>query len=214
MAERLVQIDPIQFAQLEKTLKAYPRGIAKVTTRALNKVATSSRQEISVEVRKHLNIKAGELKKRNITLRKASYRRQSATIGIRGSRIPLEKLSARQTKKGVTYKIGKVGPRKLAQRAFIATMKSGHRGVFKRVAIMNQDTPNKDQVWFMPPWSPSFDESQSKRLPITELKGPSVPQVFQDIAEFSKSVHERKISTNLERELARQVQALLQGKAS
>jgi hypothetical protein len=214
MAERLIQVNQSQLANLEKTLKAYPRGIAKVMSRAVNKVATSSRQDIAVEVRKRLSIKAGELKRRNLTLKKASYGRQSAVIGIKSARISLAKLSARQTKKGVTYKIGKTGPRKRADRAFITTMKSGHKGVFKRISAMKGEVNKERSRWFMEPWSPTFDQSKSNRLPITELKGPSVPQVFQDIASFAKAVHERKIATNLTREIAKQVELLLEGKTA
>ncbi len=214
MAQRFIQINEAQFAELEKTLKAYPRGVAKVTSRAVNKVATSSRQEIATEVRKHLSIKAGDLKKRNITLRKASFSKLSATIGIKGGRISLAKLSAKQTRRGVTYKIGKVGSRKLAERAFIATMKSGHKGVYKRVSAMQEQQNNERSKWFMPPWAPAYSAGQSKRLPITELKGPSVPQVFQDIAQFAQAVHERKIAMNLESELARQVELLLEGRTA
>ena len=126
MADQFVQIDKKQYKRLQSTLKAYPKGVARVMYRATNKIATKSRQEMSVEIRKRLNVKAGELKRRNLTLSRAKLRSPSALIQVKGGRIPLSKLGARQTMRGVSYKIGKTGPRKLATRAFIATMSTGH----------------------------------------------------------------------------------------
>lgn len=215
MAERLVQINPDQIAEVHRLLRSYPRGISKVMSRAVNKVSTASRQEISIEVRKRLSIKAGELKRRNLTLKRASDQNPTATIGIKGARIPLAKLSARQTKAGVTYRIGKTGPRKLSEHAFISNMPNGHRGVFKRKSVIDNSTPNKERSkWFIPGRSAGFDATKSNRLPIVELKGPSVPQVFQDIAQFAKAVHERKIATNLEKELVIQTNLILEGKTA
>lgn len=45
---------------------------------------------------------------------------------------PVIELGARQTKKGVTFGINKGAKRSLIRGAFIATMRSGHRGVFVR----------------------------------------------------------------------------------
>jgi hypothetical protein len=48
-----------------------------------------------------------------------------------GKEIPLAKYPARQTKRGVSVLVNK-GKRKLVRGAFLATMKSGHTGVFRR----------------------------------------------------------------------------------
>lgn len=79
-----------------------------------------------------------------------------AKIEISGKRIPLIKFKAKGPEpsrgrgRGVTAKLP--GGRGRYPSAFIATMKSGHRGVFAR--------------------------SKKVRLPVTELRGPSLPHVF------------------------------------
>ena len=73
-----------------------------------------------------------------------------AVVFARGKRIPIMAMKAKQTRKGVTYR--SQGKRKLIPSAFIATMPSGHRSVYKRKG--------------------------KPRLPIAKLYGPSIPKVF------------------------------------
>ena len=72
-------------------------------------------------------------------------------IGLQ--RLPIIKIDprAKQTAQGVSYR-GEGGQRKFIPHAFVATLKSGHRGVFKRVG--------------------------KSRLPICELQGVSVQKIF------------------------------------
>jgi hypothetical protein len=52
-------------------------------------------------------------------------------MDVAGGVVPVAAYPHRQTKKGVSVQINK-GTRRLIQSAFVATMKSGHRGVFMR----------------------------------------------------------------------------------
>lgn len=65
-------------------------------------------------------------------------------INVSGKPVPLVAYPHRQGKKGVTVEVNK-GKRTLVRSSFVATMKSGHKGVFKR--------------------------KSEKRLPILELRG-------------------------------------------
>jgi len=181
--------DEGQLEDLKKTLSLYPRKYQKVVSRAINKIAVKARQQISTRVRQDLAVKATDLKRRNIRLRKASYSRLSAFILISGARIPLTHFTPRQTQVGVSYKISPDEGRKTAGHAFLATMPGGHVGVFKRKG--------------------------TKRLPLSkELRGPSVPQVFEDIPVFAKSIYEKVLSAKLKVELENQLDLLISGVTS
>lgn len=53
------------------------------------------------------------------------------SLNVSGERVPLIAYPHRQTKKGVSVEVNR-GKRTLIKGAFIATMKSGHEGVFQR----------------------------------------------------------------------------------
>jgi len=90
-------------------------------------------------------------------MREASASRPEASLGASIKRIPLMKFNAkgpvpsRGRGRGVTYRLR--GGRGRVENAFIATMKSGHVGVFRRAG--------------------------KARLGIVELFGPSLGQVFK-----------------------------------
>jgi hypothetical protein len=126
--------------------REYPRAASA----GLNRTADAARSLAVKEIAR--NIGAKQKTVRDATkVSKANPNKLEARVTAFGKRIPIYDLGARQTAKGVTYKAGEKG-RKLIPSAFIAEMKSGHVGVFKRIG--------------------------KERLPIVELKGPSVPVVF------------------------------------
>jgi len=176
--------------KVRELLQAYPKGIVKIETRAVNKIAISARTEVVREVRKELNVKAKELKDKNIALKKARFKNPQAIIKVSGRRIPLAKFGARQIKSGLTYKIDPQGGRKKVIGAFMATMPSGHEGAYVR---KKEDGTNRVD-----------------RLPIDELQGPSVPKVYLGIGRFAASVHQARLSAQLQKELLTQVLVLLQ----
>lgn len=101
---------------------------------ALNRVADMARTAASREIREVYRIKARDVSSA-IKVYRASGRSTSleARVVAKGRHsLPLVDFAARQTKKGVTVSIKKRGGRKLFPGAFIATMKSGHTGVFTR----------------------------------------------------------------------------------
>jgi hypothetical protein len=124
-------VDAGQRAEVEELLAGVADGAERVLTRAVNKVGTAARTRIARQVAQQVNVKISELRERNITLQKANYRLLEARIHISGRRIPLMKFAARQTRKGVSYAIRR-GGRLMMLGAFLATMTSGHRGVFAR----------------------------------------------------------------------------------
>lgn len=176
-----IKIDLEGLADLRKEFRDKPHILRGAIRRAVNRTGVTARQRIATAVRRDLGnkIKLGELKQRNITLRRAVGNQLGATITTKGGRIPLRRFAARATKKGVTYDLGQ--GRRTAVGAFMATTTrtwrgdthSGHDGVYARVG--------------------------KARLPIRELVGPSAPHVMQTVFEI------QRLQKSLQGELNKQV---------
>ena len=103
--------------------------VAESHVAALNRVAATVRAEVVRRVRRQYpGFKAASIRAA-MKITRATHTRQTAVIRVRGARTPIINFSARQTRQGVRVKIRQS---KLIRGAFIATMPSGHRGVFWR----------------------------------------------------------------------------------
>lgn len=141
-----------EFSKL--TSSQFNLGVA----RAINYVAAKAKTKASKDIRSVYKIRAKDLSK-SISVKKATKTTLTGFIVATGSPLPLVAFSARQTKTGVSINI--MGTRKVVKRAFITTLKSGHKGVFARGEYGN----------------PKFIFAKP-RLPITELTTVSVPKSF------------------------------------
>ncbi len=146
-----IKLDKKKLREIEIMLRGVKNGMPRVVSGAINKTAAPAKTQISREIRQEIAVKAKDVKK-SIILKKASYTKWAALISISRRRLPVIVFGAKQNKKGVSYRIQKTGGRKRIGSAFIATMKSGHTGVFKRKG--------------------------AARLPIVQLRGPSLGEVF------------------------------------
>lgn len=106
--------------------------VNQATVRALNSTATTVRAEAARKVGKSYNIRIGAAKSQML-IRRATRGNVKAVITVSGRPIPLVEFDARQTRRGVSVKVK--GSRKVIGPAFIATMKTGHRGVFIRELV-------------------------------------------------------------------------------
>ncbi len=104
------------------------KDVKKATLRALNKTARWLRTQVARDTAKSLNIKVGAVKKDLLLLRPSRQHMQAGVaLGKHAGVIQAVKLGApKQTQQGV--RTGK----RFWSNAFIATMPSGHRGVFRR----------------------------------------------------------------------------------
>jgi hypothetical protein len=121
----------------------------KASVRALNSAAAKVKTEVGREIRKVYNIKLGTIS--NATTITKAYANQvtpRATVKISGATISLIEFAARAVnpwnvpgrKKrkpggGVSVQVKVAGGRRVMKHAFIATTKSGYRGVFIRESI-------------------------------------------------------------------------------
>ncbi len=162
------------------------RGVSALR-RALKRTATSVRAVMASEVAKDVGIRVGTVRD-EIKLRIDTDER-TATISVSGARIPLIEFNARGQEpsrgrgRGVSAVIK--GARTRYPNAFIATTRSGHRGVFTRVGTSSRKSAG---AW-------------SKNLPIAQLFGPSLPHVFAKFIPLGIQRAEEQLSKNLEHEL-------------
>jgi len=135
--------------------------------RALNRAIGSAGVVMVRVIANDVGVKQGVVKER-IRTELATPAKLRARIYANAKRIPLIDLGAKGPEpsrgrgRGVTVK--SASGRKAIPNAFIATMRSGHRGVFQRVAGSSGRR------------GPAPHRSQ---LPIRELFGPSIWQVFR-----------------------------------
>lgn len=192
-----VKVNKRQLRELQQMLANIPRGLPKVVSRSINKVLKKTEVQIVRKITEDLNITKRELRKINIELFKATYRKWSALLTITGRRIPLihfvtrKQIAAGGLKRGISYKISKRGGRKKIREAFMARLRTG-QDVFVRARRGAKRVP---------------------REPIIGLKGPSVPEIFDNIREFVKTTFEPKLAGQLEQELVRQVGVLIEQEA-
>ena len=142
------------FKEVEKMLWYVEKKVIKqATTTTLNRVAASV-QSLAVKLlAADIGIKAKDVR-RYLRVRKASWDNLYSSIEASGKRIPIGKMGPKQRPKGVSYgsnaktsvKVGYIPG------SFVATMSSGHVGVYKRKG--------------------------KERTPLVERYGPSIPHVF------------------------------------
>lgn len=142
---------------------------ARVTVQALNRAATSVRAEASREIRNVYTLRASAIG-RAITLQRANSSTLTAVLTAKGRRLSLTNFTGvRQTRRGVSVQI-KRGQRRVISHAFLATMASGHRGVFMRA------------YKGVGGGEPRYREKRVRRrgndLPISEITTLSLPKAF------------------------------------
>lgn len=149
--------------QWERSLSALASRGPIAIARGINKSATSGRAIMAREVARDMGVKVGDARGA-MTIQRASGQNLTARIIARGKRLPLIDFKARGPSpsrgrgRGVAYTMR--GQRVRIADAFLATMPTGHKGVFTRRT--KAGTP-------------------SRRLPIRELFGPSIAQSFGNL---------------------------------
>jgi len=164
------------FKAMKNDVHSHSAKLKRAGSRALNKTATTGRKISVKEVRNEINIKAGAARKQ-IGIRRARPLNLKSVLLVKYKPIPLAAYAGvRQTKKGVSVQMMKSKPRKLFKGAFIATMPSGHKGVFLRKG--------------------------KGRLPIQELYGPNVQSVFVEKTMLIEDQSLPVLEKNLKHEIA------------
>ncbi len=176
--------------RVEEELEEYPRRAQRIIARALNRGIESARTFMSREIAGDTGLRVKDARDA-FSLVHANEARLEATLGASLKRIPLIRFNARGPEpsrgqgRGVSYRLS--GGRGRHPNAFIATLKSGHRGVFVRVGAGERKSPG---AW-------------SKNLPIRELFGPSLGKVFAKYRPAGLARAAEVFETNLKHDLDR-----------
>jgi hypothetical protein len=147
----------------------------KIVALALVDTAKSAKAKAASVIAKHTGLRVGVVKTRifNDHVAVGDYE-----VAVRSSRkpIPLIEFPTTQTATGVSTRAW--GKQQIIQHAFIATMKSGHRGAFRR-------------------------ETKS-RLPIKELWGPTIFGTFatKEVQSVISDTMKARLQTSLARRMA------------
>lgn len=168
----------LRSADAQRALRQLRARAPQAIARALNRAIVSARVVMTQAVAKDMGLKQADVKTA-LSVHEAKPGVERAVLVAKGLRLPLMKFGAkgpvpsRGRGRGVTYRIGNRG-RGRAPNAFVATMRSGHTGVFMRKA--------------------------TARLPIRELRGPSVVHVFRQHLDVGKARGGEALVKNLQSE--------------
>lgn len=184
------QIDiAIDSQQTSIVLQEYPNVAGRIQVRSMNRAIVATRTLMAKEMARDTGLKSADIKDA-LRTRQASLSNPTAQLATSSlKRIPLIKFNPRGSEpsrgkgRGVSYRLG--GETRRLPSAFIATMPSGHRGVFGRRG--------------------------KSRLPIDERYGPSLGRVFAKFRPAGLARAQEILDKNLAHELERATEMIRAG---
>lgn len=202
----VIKINEAQLAEVRVLLGEIPNMVERVQMRALNKTVAGVRTDISTALRAVVNARKSKVDEQ-IKVVKATMATNYAVVSVKGGTLPLSEYSPTQKPAGVSAKVYKQKPRVLYQGAFIAVMKSGHKGVFKRTG------PGRTHVghYVRIQWPKIFPGKHPARFPIKEMYGPrlasilEIPGVMNPVLENSSVRLANNVKHEMEYELGKLV---------
>lgn len=144
----VIEIEPVQavYDSLQKRLDSMGKSdsMKSVMRSAINEVTTSTKEKVHSETRGMYTIKASSFRKSDIKQRNATDSLMQAILTVSGPTLGIRKgykTRKNSTKKGASAMVKTAGAMKELNfveggknyRAFLATMSSGHVGIFQRV---------------------------------------------------------------------------------
>lgn len=179
----------LQTREARDGLQALQQNAPRAIMRALNRTMQNVQTVAVRETARDMGLRQADVRP-SIAIDGARPDRLVARLIATGARIPLIKFGAtgpepsRGRGRGVAYRLP--GGRGRHPRAFIATMRSGHRGVFVRRG---------------PSRSRAGRPRSSPGLPIQELFGPSIPRSFAKQFPAMRARADEMLSKNLQHEI-------------
>lgn len=183
MANVEIKYNERQLRQVRRMLSAYPQAVGKVMSRGINNTVRTVRTRVVRALAQKTRLPQKTIRQSTWIRWKATYRRWHSVLAVSGRGIPLIRLKARQTRRGVSYVDPEIGLRRLLPSAFIQTMPSGLRGVFLRV-----DKP---------------------RLPIEKQYAAALSQIYEKAADLSARI-QSETGKDLHKNIMTQVRMVLE----
>lgn len=180
------------YLDVRKAIKELNRTHSELSTlernralaKALNRATTTGRAKSAQETRKIYQIRSGDVKK-TIGTAKATASKTESSLISKSRSLPIYGFGARKSKKGIGVTIK--GQRKFFPGAFIATMKTGHIGVFARAKYVNNKLVTRRK---------RINEYPKPDLPIVEVQTLSVPSALGNkvvLPNLTKLMQERML---------------------
>ncbi|MFC3642292.1 hypothetical protein [Aquibium oceanicum] len=136
----MIDIDASDLAQIARAMGRLPGEIkAKVFARAMRRVSETARTRVVRRQAPRLDLSQKVIREK--TTARFNAGGHTAEVVVRSGWIPLFKLGATQTSRGVRVRL-----RGSYRHAFIAKMDSGHTGVFRRVPGTKMVDKDKEQI--------------------------------------------------------------------
>ncbi len=122
-----VKFNPQQLADAEKALAEIPGGLKTAMRLAVWDTTKGVKTDVSSRIRDRVAIKKKDIDRHlNASRFEAANKSVGQVTLFKSSRLPLKYFGARQTKAGVTYRIGKGQKRSVVPGAFVAEQIGGH----------------------------------------------------------------------------------------
>jgi hypothetical protein len=162
----------IKQVQKEMQRMAKP-AVQRATVRALNKTVTTVRAKTLREMQSQSQLPNQKHLRKNVTKHNAHKAKLWARVAAKSVAIPLSEWKHKQTDYGVTVAVW--GKALHIKGAFVATMGSGHKGIFTRTSR------------FARAGNPRYEDDEARfygampreyRLPIREAYGPAPSAVM------------------------------------
>lgn len=184
-----ITINPEDLRAVHGIMAGIRECVPAVTARAVNRVLSGIKTDASTEITSVMNITKSAADK-TFKIRQAVIGGVPGAIASTGAYVPLiDTKGAKQTKTGVSVQVLKSRPRKLIPGTFIATMKSGHIGVYSRETRQHSRKMgkmaaaiNRRGYVFLPSknrYIPAAWLPKEYRLPIEHLYTSSVPDIME-----------------------------------
>lgn len=170
-----LEIDPAKLLEVEKLLADVPRGAPKAISTAINKTLRRVRTMEAREIREELNLKYSDVLAR-FRIEHSTVAKLAGSVTASRKAVPMIKYGAKQTAAGVRVIVRRSRGVETIKSAFIATMASGHTGVFRRAPDAKHRRVIKN------------GKSRSTALPIKEVYGPTVVGVLANKPGMLKSI--------------------------
>lgn len=189
MSQTYAQVDPASLKDVLNLLQAYREGGKKALQRSVNHGARRGRKISVDEMARKVALKKKVIRA-HTSMYFASLSNLTAKLVIQGKPVPLIEYGARQTKKGVTFRIWKDGKRERYRHAFIAQITGSQaKGVYER--DIGASTYNG-------------------RTPLRAKRGPAIPNVYDQTPGLAKKAEEFAANEML-KELDRQIGLIERG---
>lgn len=201
MSSFTVTLDQEQLAMVKAMLNTFPDLAERVIYKSLNKTMTEVKTDISEGVRGVVTADQ-ETVDGKIRISNASLKKLAGQVTLAGNPLPISKFPAIQEPQGVLARIYKAQPYRMITSGFLATMKSGHVGVFRRETRISPAGQPVIRPWKKMP--------KKYRLPIEEMYGPSLGTILQSAPVMEPVLGKlgEHLDANLERQTALELKKL------